>query len=673
MSAENNSKELFKVANSLLNKPTSTSLPSHTTEKDLANKFGEFFSNKIAGIRDSFTQNSHESADVDEVEIPILPFPRMESFTQITEEKLSKIIMQGNSKSCDLDPIPTSLLKLVLPVLLPTICNIVNKSLMEFTMPQTLKEAIVTPLLKKPTLDKENLKNYRPVSNLPFIGKLIEHVVIEQVNEHLSKYDLNEPLQSAYTPNHSTETAIAKVTNDLLCALDKRQCAALVLLDLSAAFDTIDHELFLKRLNEIFGISSGVNDWMRSYLKNRSQSITINGTVSDKINLEYGFPQGSKIGPFGFKLYTKLLSTIAKKHNVSLHLYADDTQLYLTFDPQNSIHAIEQIEACVADIKLWMGRNFLKLNDEKTEFILFGSEHDLKSLPELTVSVGDEEVKPSMTVRNLGAMLDSALTMIPHVNSITKACYFQIRNLSRIRSYLSEESAKTLTHAFVSSRLDNMNSLLYKVPKFLTTRLQNIQNNAARVVKKQKKSCHITPLLVDLHWLPVEYRTQYKILLLVYKCLHGKGPAYMASMLQEYNPIRSLRSTNELRLIEPSFNKKYGARAFSVAGPRLWNKLPPSLKQSCSVDVFKDNYTFEKRYYVIDQSSRFVCLSVCVCVCVCVSVCVCVCVCLSVSTIVARWLDLATRYYVRVLLMTTARHSNLFTVIRLKVKVIWVI
>ena len=334
LGAENNSKELFKVANSLLNKPKSTSLPSHTTEKDLANKFGHFFNNKIANIRDGLTQNIHESADMDEVDIPILTFPRMESFTQITEEKLFKIIMHGNSKSCDLDPIPTSLLKLVLPVLLPTICNIVNKSLMEFTMPQTLKEAIVTPLLKKPTLDKENLKNYRPVSNLPFIGKLIEHVVIEQVNEHLSKYDLNEPLQSAYTPNHSTETAIAKVTNDLLCALDKRQCAALVLLDLSAAFDTIDHELFLKRLNEIFGISSGVNDWMRSYLKNRSQSITINGTVSDKINLEYGFPQGSKIGPFGFKLYTKLLSTIAKKHNVSLHLYA--CLLYTSPSPRDS-------------------------------------------------------------------------------------------------------------------------------------------------------------------------------------------------------------------------------------------------------------------------------------------------------------------------------------------------
>ena len=114
-----------------------------------------------------------------------------------------------------------------------------------------------------------------------------------------------------------------------------------------------------------------------------------------------------------------------------------------------------------------MGSNFLKLNDEKTEFILFGSEHDLKALPELTISVGDEEVKPSRTVRNIGAMLDSTLTMIPHINSITKSCYLQIRNLSRIRKYLSEESSKTLTHAFVSSRLDNMNSLLYKAPQAL--------------------------------------------------------------------------------------------------------------------------------------------------------------------------------------------------------------
>ena len=131
-------------------------------------------------------------------------------------------------------------------------------------MPNALKEAIVKPLLKKPTLDHENLKNYRPVSNLPYIGKLIEKVAIDQINIHLSKYHLHEPLQSAYTPNHSTETAVVKVTNDILRALDCRQCVYLVLLDLSAAFDTIDHKVFLRRLQQDYAITGGVADWMES-------------------------------------------------------------------------------------------------------------------------------------------------------------------------------------------------------------------------------------------------------------------------------------------------------------------------------------------------------------------------------------------------------------------------
>ena len=195
-----------------------------------------------------------------------------------------------------------------------------------------------------------------------------------------------------------------------------------------------------------------------------------------------------------------------------------------------------------------------------------------------------------MTVRNIGAMLDSALTMKSHINSITKSCYAQIRNLSKIRKYLTEDSAKTLAHAFATSRLDNMNSLLFGLPKYLTQKLQNVQNHMARIVKKQRKSSHITPTLIELHWLPVEYRSQYKILLLVFKCLHGKGPAYLASMLEEYQPPRELRSASQFRLSEPpaqAVHKKYGERAFSVAGPRLWNKLPLPLKCSPSVNSFK--------------------------------------------------------------------------------------
>ena len=222
----------------------------------------------------------------------------LQSFKDITVTDVSKVIKEGNWKSCALDPIPTSLVKKTLPVLLPVIHSIVNKSLQESTMPSLLKRALVKPLIKKPSLDKENLKNYIPVSNIPYIGKLIEKAAIKQINEHLTENNLHEPLQSAYTANHSTETALLKVTNDIFMALNKRHCVFLVLLDLSAAFDTIDRDMFLQRLATEYAITGEVVTWMRSYLVNREQNISINNTLSDKITLDFGFPQGSCIGPF---------------------------------------------------------------------------------------------------------------------------------------------------------------------------------------------------------------------------------------------------------------------------------------------------------------------------------------------------------------------------------------
>ena len=278
----------------------------------------------------------------------------MKEFVEITDSKLSKLITSGNSKSCTLDPIPTSILKLVLPEVLPSLQAIVNRSLTSKTMPLALKQAVVKPLLKKSTLDPENLKNYRPVSNLPYLGKLIEKVAVQQIDTHLSSNNLHEPLQSAYQANHSTETALLKVTNDILLALDKRKCVYLVLLDLSAAFDTINHNVFLTRLQQENGISGDALAWMKSYLTDRKQCISISAAVSDNIKMQFGFPQGSTIGPFGFKLYTKPLTAIAKKHNINIHLYADDTQLYIPFDPHNSEEALSQLEACIDEKSGWM-------------------------------------------------------------------------------------------------------------------------------------------------------------------------------------------------------------------------------------------------------------------------------------------------------------------------------
>ena len=340
-------------------------------------------------------------------------------------------------------------------------------------------------------------------------------------------------------------------------------------------------------------------DWMESYLSDRYQFVEINGSVSEKVKLEYGFPQGSKIGPFGFKLYTQPLVSIAKKFGIQIHLYADDTQLYVPFDPANSVSVMRRLEACIAEVKLWMANNFLKLNADKTQFMILGGKHDLAKVSCRKVIVGNEEVLPSATVRNIGAMFDATLTMREHVNSVTKSSYFQIRNLSKIRKYLSNEAANSLTHAFITSRLDNLNSLLYNISDCQLKRLQSIQNQAARMITRKGKSEHITPILKDLHWLPVRFRIRYKILLLVYKCLHGGGPSYLASLLTEHQPSRTLRSAARSLLSEPRTQKKYGDRAFSVAGPKLWNSLSPDLKASSSTSVFKRDLKtslFEEAY-----------------------------------------------------------------------------
>jgi len=183
--------------------------------------------------------------------------------------------------------------------------------------------------------------------------------------------------------------------------------------------------------------------------------------------------------------------------------------------------------------------------------------------------------------------MDPALNMNSHINNIIRSCYIQIRSLAKIRKYLSMEATEKLTHAFISSRLDNLNALLYNLPDYQLKRLQLVMNNAARLVMKLRKSCHITPVLIELHWLPIECRIKYKLLLLVFKCLQNLAPSYLCSLLQPYTPSRALRSSSQHLLIDPVSHKKYGDRAFAVAGPRLWNALPMSVRQCSTVESLR--------------------------------------------------------------------------------------
>ena len=290
----------------------------------------------------------------------------------LSEDKISAIVRKSPTKTCEADPIPTALLKDILPNIVPLLREIVNKSSQTGTFPDDLKVALVRPLLKKINLDCIQ-KNYRPVSNLQFIGKLIERAVKIQLNEHITTNNLMEPMQSAYRVGHSTEIALIKVKAGILNAIDNNEVVCLVLLDLSVAFDTVDHQILLERLKNMFGLTGLVINWITSYLSGRFQKVVVGDANSSAVPLSCGVPQGSILGPILFTLYTTPLQKICNKHAVTYHLYADDQQLYLAFKPSNAgakEQCIKQLQGCIEDLHKWMSANMLKLNDDKTEFIM---------------------------------------------------------------------------------------------------------------------------------------------------------------------------------------------------------------------------------------------------------------------------------------------------------------
>ena len=487
-----------------------------------------------------------------------------------------------------LDPMPVSLLKQCPDQLVTPVTQLINSSLNNGSVPLGYKSAVVTPILKKSNLDPESLSNFRPVSNLPFWSKVLERVVAQQLHQYLQDNSLYESMQSAYRSHYSTETALLRVSNDILITLDEGREVLLLLLDLSAAFDTIDHQILVTRLSERYGITATALQWVTSYLTDRTQKVSINGHTSNETKLLCGVPQGSVLGPLLFTLYTAPIGELIRRHGLPFMLYADDTQLYVKVEAGNELATIHRLERCLSDIRSWMSENKLCLNDGKTELLRFSSKFRI-STPQHSVAIGSNVIVPSsVSVRNLGAMFDDTLTMEDQVKSVCRSATFSLYSIGKIRRYLNYASIERLICSFVTSRLDNYNSLLHGIPGTLMGRLQRVQNSAARLLTGTGKYEHITPVLHRLHWLPIKARIHYKILLTVYKALHGLAPEYIRDLLHIRSSLRTSRSSSSAQLTVPRVNTAYyGDRAFSVSGPKLWNSLPPQLQNTATITKFK--------------------------------------------------------------------------------------
>ena len=578
-SLERNPRAIWRAVNEILQPPQQRS------SKLSANDFATFFQNKVAGIRAS-TESASQPIVVPR-EGP--PFDR---FEPVTVPEIMKLIKTAPAKSCALDPIPTWLLKQVSSYIAPVICHLCNLSLQTGTFPAGLKQARVLPLLKKPTLDPDATSSYRPISNLSYLSKIIERVVVRRFNTHISDSHLLPVQQSAYRPFHSTETAVLSVHNDLAVAIDRGQVSLLVLLDLSAAFDTVDHAILLSVLSNRFSVVDTAFSWFQSYLSDRTQSFVYAGQQTLQFPVLCSVPQGSVLGPVEFIAYTEDIKDLLTRHDTRSHLYADDTQLYASCRPEDIEVVKTRLSNCVAEIAAWCASRRLQLNADKTEVIWFGSRANLARLNgrDRSVLVGSEPIKPSTFVRDLGVLLDTELTMKRHVAKVAASCFYHLRRLRQIRRRVGMEVTTQLVLAFITSRLDYCNSVLAGLPQVTLEPLQRVQNAAARLILDLNLWDHVTPGLRQLHWLPVRWRIQYKLCTIMQSIHTRRCPVYMAECVQTVADSATrtgLRSSNSSLYVTPRLRTRFGERAFCYAGPAAWNSLPAELRELTDLSAFR--------------------------------------------------------------------------------------
>jgi hypothetical protein len=235
-----------------------------------------------------------------------------------------------------------------------------------------------------------------------------------------------------------------------------------------------------------------------------------------------------------------------------------------------------------------MTSHLLKFNEDKTVVLTLSSR--FREGPDFQyLKVGNENVTTSSTAKNIGVVFDSGFAFEKQVNNIVRKAWTSLWKIGKIRKYLTRDGTEILMHAFVTSRIDYCNSLLTSLPHALIHKIQLVQNAAARVVTQTRKFDHISPVLYDLHWLPVVHRIHYKVLLMVFKALSGLAPQYLADMI-ELQPHTRLRSTsNDSRKLKEVRSRmvNYGDRAFSIAAPRMWNQLPVNIRHMTSLELFK--------------------------------------------------------------------------------------
>ena len=344
---------------------------------------------------------------------------------------------------------------------------------------------------------------------------------------------------------------------------------------MSAAFDTVDHQILLHRLERSFGLTGNVLSWLTSFLDGRTQQVVFNGMASIVAALSSGIPQGSVLGPLLFLLYTADIPVIASDHGLGIHCYTDDGQLYIFEKSGNADSMISKVTVCISEIDKWMSSNRLKLNSEKTQFIWLGSSQQLQKITVDSITLAGSTLFFQSSVNDLGVLIDGRLSMCDHVEQVCRSSYYQLRQLHVIWNSLWTKTCAALVHAFVTNRLDYCNSLLASINKELLNKLESVLRSTTRLAMGKRKFDPITEDMRDiLHWLPVRQRIDFKLGVLVFKCLRGDAPSYLVESVSSLADQPNLRSHPRWPCGATERNSENGPTQFLYVGSNVVELAP---------------------------------------------------------------------------------------------------